>query len=155
MTINEFRRMVLEIPGAMERSHMHHPDFRVVGKIFASLGVPDENWGMVKLTPEQQRTFIQKAAKVFKPCRAPGADNVTRMFIFPLGKRALCARLSTLRRGTLAHRRGRNAKGSTSNFQRPMIRQSQTAATAPCEKTRSRRLAETPRDRFHRFEIGE
>ena len=34
---------------------MHHPDFRVAGKIFASLGVPDKNWGMVKLTPEQQK----------------------------------------------------------------------------------------------------
>jgi hypothetical protein len=68
MTIDEFRKMALEIPGAVERSHMHHPDFRVTGKIFASLGVPDENWGMVKLTPEQQRKFIEKAPKIFKPC---------------------------------------------------------------------------------------
>jgi YjbR protein len=68
MTIDEFRKMALEIPTAVERSHMHHPDFRVGGKIFALLGVPDKNWGMVKLTPEQQRTLIRKAPKVFKPC---------------------------------------------------------------------------------------
>jgi hypothetical protein len=55
MTSDEFRKMALEIPKAIERTHMNHPDFRVTGKIFASLGVPDENWGMVKLTPEQQR----------------------------------------------------------------------------------------------------
>ena len=67
MTIDEFRRMALEIPTAVEQSHMNHPDFRVTGKIFASLGVPDENWGMVKLTPDQQRTFIEKAPEVFKP----------------------------------------------------------------------------------------
>jgi hypothetical protein len=66
MTSDEFRKMALEIPKAVERTHMNHPDFRVAGKIFASLGVPDENWGMVKLTPEQQRTFIEKAPEVFR-----------------------------------------------------------------------------------------
>jgi hypothetical protein len=65
MTTGEFRKMALEIPAAVERSHMNHPDFRVAGKIFASLGAPDESWGMVKLTPEQQREFIQKEPKIF------------------------------------------------------------------------------------------
>ncbi len=60
--------MALEIPGAIERSHMHHPDFRVAGRIFAALGVPDRNWGMVRLTPEQQRAFIEKDPEIFKPC---------------------------------------------------------------------------------------
>ena len=47
---------------------MEHPDFRVGGRIFASLGYPDDEHGMVKLTPEQQRTFLQKAPNVFDPC---------------------------------------------------------------------------------------
>ena len=72
--------MALEIPTAVEGSHMNHPDFRVGGKIFASLGAPDENWGMVKLTPEQQCEFIEEAPKVFKPCSGAwgrqGAMNV-------------------------------------------------------------------------------
>jgi hypothetical protein len=68
MTTDEFRKMALEVPTAVERSHMNHPDFRVAGKIFALLGVPDKGWGMVKLTPEQQRAFIKKAPKVLKPC---------------------------------------------------------------------------------------
>src|SRR6266436_89118 len=80
MTSDDFRKMALEIPAAVERSHMNHPDFRVAGRIFASLGVPDKNWGMVKLTPEQQRRFIEKAPKVFKPCSGAwgraGATNV-------------------------------------------------------------------------------
>jgi hypothetical protein len=67
MTIDEFRKLALKIPRAVERSHMNHPDFRVAGKIFASLGVPNENWGMVKLTQEQQRAVIEKAPKIFKP----------------------------------------------------------------------------------------
>ena len=82
MTIDEFRRMALEIPTAVERSHMNHPDFRVAGKIFASLGVPDENWGMLKLTPEQQRTFIDKAPEIFKPCSgAWGRQGATNVYL--------------------------------------------------------------------------
>jgi hypothetical protein len=67
MTNDDFRRMALEIPNAIERSHMSHPDFRIAGRIFASLGVPDKNWGMAKLTPAQQHAFIEKAPKIFKP----------------------------------------------------------------------------------------
>ena len=82
MTIDEFRKMALEIPTAVERSHMNHPDFRVTGKIFASLGVPDENWGMVKLTPEQQRTSIEKAPEVFKPSSgAWGRQGCTNVYL--------------------------------------------------------------------------
>ena len=80
MTTDEFRKMALEIPKAVEQSHMNHPDFRMAGKIFATLGAPDANWGMVKLTPEQQRGFIEKAPEVFRPCSGAwgraGATNV-------------------------------------------------------------------------------
>src|SRR5882672_947150 len=82
MTSDEFRKMALEIPTAVERSHMNHPDFRVAGKIFASLGVPDENWGMVKLTPEQQREFIDKAPEVFRPSSgAWGRQGYTNVYL--------------------------------------------------------------------------
>ncbi len=47
---------------------MDHPDFRISGRIFASLGYPDDEHGMVKLTPEQQRTFLKKAQGVFDSC---------------------------------------------------------------------------------------
>jgi hypothetical protein len=82
MTSDEFRKMALEIPAAVERSHMNHPDFRVAEKIFASLGVPDENWGMVKLTPEQQRAFIEKAPAVFRPSSgAWGRQGYTNVYL--------------------------------------------------------------------------
>jgi hypothetical protein len=82
MTTDEFRKMALEIPTAVEQSHMNHPDFRVAGKIFAALGVPNENWGMVKLSPEQQRRFIEKAPKVFKPCSgAWGRQGATNVYL--------------------------------------------------------------------------
>lgn len=89
MTIDEFRKMALEIPTAVEQSHMNHPDFRVTGKIFASLGVPGENWGMVKLTPEQQRTFIKKAPEVFKPSSgAWGRQGCTNVYL-PAAKQSI------------------------------------------------------------------
>jgi len=82
MTINEFQKMALEISKAVERSHMNHPDFRVGGKIFASLGVPNENWGMMKLTPGQQRAFIEKAPEVFKPASgAWGRQGSTSVYL--------------------------------------------------------------------------
>jgi hypothetical protein len=67
MTADEFRKLALGIPGVVEQSHMNHPDFRLHGRIFASLGAPGEDWGMVKLTPDQQGKFIRKAPKMFKP----------------------------------------------------------------------------------------
>jgi hypothetical protein len=80
MTADTFRKMALRFPGAIESEHMNHPDFRVEGKIFATLGSPDNTWGMVKLTPEQQRSFLKKAPAMFKPCTGVwgerGATNV-------------------------------------------------------------------------------
>ena len=46
---------------------MAHPDFRVGGKIFATLGSPNADWGMAALMPEQQEDFIQLAPEAFKP----------------------------------------------------------------------------------------
>lgn len=66
MTGDEFRSLALDLPATSEGSHMGHADFRVGGKIFASLG-PNEDWGMVKLTPEQQAAAIKAEPDVFRP----------------------------------------------------------------------------------------
>lgn len=68
MTADKFRSLALEISGAVESLHMNHPDFRIEGGIFASLGYPDDGHGMVKLAPEEQRIFLKKVPKVFAPC---------------------------------------------------------------------------------------
>jgi hypothetical protein len=82
MTADEFRSLVLEVPGAVEKSHMNHPDFRLYDRVFASLGAPDERWAMVKLTPEQQGAFIDRAPKVFKPCSgAWGRQGCTNVLL--------------------------------------------------------------------------
>jgi len=70
VTAEEFRRLALSFPEALEGTHMRHPDFRVRGgKIFATLAYPDKKWGMVKLTPEQQEEFVRAEPVVFEPVK--------------------------------------------------------------------------------------
>jgi hypothetical protein len=71
MTPNEFRKIALGFPQAVESAHMQHPDFRVNGKIFATLGYPDSESAVVKLKPETQRLLVHSQPKTFEP--APGA----------------------------------------------------------------------------------
>ena len=66
MTPSQFRRIALGMNGAIEGSHMDHPDFRANGRIFATI-YPDNKRGMVKLTPEQQQEFIDHDPDVFEP----------------------------------------------------------------------------------------
>jgi hypothetical protein len=67
MIADDFRRLALAMPGVVEGDHNKHPDFRVGGKIFATLGYPDSRWAMVKLRPEQQRTMIEETPDAFSP----------------------------------------------------------------------------------------
>jgi hypothetical protein len=67
MTADAFRTLALALPEAVESAHGGHPDFRVNGRVFASLGAPDDNWGMVALTPEEQSAFLAAAPKAFRP----------------------------------------------------------------------------------------
>ena len=68
MTPGDFRNLALRVPKAIESAHMGHPDFRVGGKIFASLWSDGET-GMVKLTSEQQATFVDSDPDAFRPAQ--------------------------------------------------------------------------------------
>ncbi|HEY2680696.1 MAG TPA: MmcQ/YjbR family DNA-binding protein [Candidatus Udaeobacter sp.] len=69
MTPNEFRELALSFPEAIESAHMHHPDFRVAGKIFATLGYPNEDSATVKLSPDKQKEFVRRDPEVFQPAK--------------------------------------------------------------------------------------
>jgi hypothetical protein len=67
MTPNDFRRIALSMEGAEEGSHMGHPDFRVGGRIFATLASEKQGYGNLKLTPEMQAEFVAELPNVFIP----------------------------------------------------------------------------------------
>src|SRR5260370_25149331 len=67
MNANDFRRIALSLPGAEESSHMGQPDFRVGGRIFATLAAEKQGYGNLMLTPEQQEAFVGELPEVFVP----------------------------------------------------------------------------------------
>ena len=67
MTAIQFRKLALSLPEVVEGSHFNHPDFRVRKRIFATRGYPDERWGMVKLTPDQQAAILRSEPATFRP----------------------------------------------------------------------------------------
>ncbi|HWW97805.1 MAG TPA: MmcQ/YjbR family DNA-binding protein [Edaphobacter sp.] len=62
-----FRRLALSLPGAVESSHMNHPDFRLNNHIFATLSGQEKGCGVLKLTLDQQAAFIADQPHIFSP----------------------------------------------------------------------------------------
>jgi len=67
MTADDFRRIALSLPGAEESSHMGAADFRVGGRIFATLASEKQGYGNLQLTLEQQAAFVEEAPELFLP----------------------------------------------------------------------------------------
>lgn len=65
MNTADFRRLALKLPGAEEGSHMGAADFRVGGRIFATLAHERQGYGNLMLTPEQQSAFIEESPDIF------------------------------------------------------------------------------------------
>ena len=91
MTAAEFRKLALSLPETEERSHMNHPDFRVAGKIFATLGYPDGTVGMVKLFPDQQATLVASNPETFAPVKGGwGRQGCTHVHLKTAKKEKVC-----------------------------------------------------------------
>jgi hypothetical protein len=67
MNAKDFRRNALSLEGAEEGSHMGHADFRVGGRIFATLASEDQGYGNLMLTLEQQKAFVEDLPEIFLP----------------------------------------------------------------------------------------
>src|SRR5579872_339138 len=67
MTVADFRRLALSLPGAEEGSHMGSADFRVGGRIFATLAAQSKGFGNLMLSPELQAEFVREEPSVFLP----------------------------------------------------------------------------------------
>ena len=69
MTTSDFRRLALSLPSAEESSHMGAADFRVGGRIFATLASESLGYGNLMLSPEQQALFLTDAPEIFLPIK--------------------------------------------------------------------------------------
>ena len=67
MTAADFRRIALSMPEAVEGSHFGNADFRVGNKIFATLALQKQGYGVLLLTPEQQAGMVQDEPNIFSP----------------------------------------------------------------------------------------
>jgi hypothetical protein len=67
MKPSDFRRIALSLEGAEEGSHMGAADFRVGGRIVATLASGDKGYGNLMLTPELQEEFVRELPEIFLP----------------------------------------------------------------------------------------
>ena len=105
MTAHEFRKIALALPETEERAHMNHPDFRVAGKIFATLRYPDKTRAMVKLSPEDQHYFSKDHPDVFIPVKgAWGKLGATSVHLKAAKKETLTKAIQAAWRNTAPKR---------------------------------------------------
>ena len=82
MTAEEFRKLALSFPEAIESAHMRHPDFRVGGRIFSTLGYPNKDSAMVRLPRGEQKEFIRNNPDVFQAAKgAWGRQGSTIVYL--------------------------------------------------------------------------
>jgi hypothetical protein len=82
MSVSDFRRLALSMPDATEASHFGNPDFRVGGRIFATLSLERDGYGVLLLTPEQQTGMVEDEPAVFSPVPGGwGRNGSTRVLL--------------------------------------------------------------------------
>jgi hypothetical protein len=96
MTESGFRQLALRLPDVVEAQHMEHPDFRVGGKIFATLRYPSPGWAMVKLSPAQQRQFVALDPAAFIPANGAWGRQGSTTVLLKLVARAELRSVLTL-----------------------------------------------------------
>jgi hypothetical protein len=112
MTPREFRRIALGLQAVTEGAHHGHADFRVGGRVFASLGYPDKKSGMVALTPEQQRVFVRDHPRMFVPVAGKwGEQGATTVRLDAADEETLGEALTLSRQNVLAKQRVRRSAG--------------------------------------------
>lgn len=106
-----FRRIALALEGAVEQAHQGHPDFRAHGRIFATLGYPNMQWGMVALTPDQQQHYVRAHAAVFEPVKGSwGLQGATLVHLSAIDEDTLGEALTLAWQNAAAKAAARTAK---------------------------------------------
>ena len=123
MTPNAFRRIALALDGAIESAHHGHPDFRVGGRVFATLGYPDRTCGMVSLTPDQQRSRTREHPAAFVPVNGKwGEQGATTVRLNAVDEETLGEALTLAWQNAAATQRARAATRQPRAAARPRTR---------------------------------
>jgi len=97
--VDLFRTLALSLPGAIESAHQGHPDFRVDNRIFATLSKQSEGCGVLKLTVDQQQSFIEELPAVFSPVPGGwGRNGMTLIHLEPVDEPTIHGALLTAHR---------------------------------------------------------
>ena len=114
MTAADFRRIALSFDGAEEGSHMGAVDFRVSGRIFATLASVEHGYGNLMLTPEIQAGFVAEAPDVFLPVAGGwGRMGATHIRLSKANKDLLTGALETAWRLRVAKNAAGRSRKST------------------------------------------
>jgi YjbR len=128
--ITRFRRLALQLPEAVESAHMGHPDFRLNNRIFATLSAQEKGYGVLKLTPEQQRAFITDQPSIFSLVQGGwGRMGMTFIQLNQADESIMAGALQTAYR---------NLQQKQSQKEKPALKQKKSAKSSkPAKATRS------------------
>ena len=119
MNAADFRRIALSLEGAEESSHMGAPDFRVGGRIFATLAAESQGYGNLMLTPDQQAAFVAERPDVFVPVSGGwGRNGATHVRLSAANEDLLAGALHTAWRLRLEKNDGVDKKGRSRTAQK-------------------------------------
>jgi hypothetical protein len=143
MTPNDFRKLALSLPETEERAHMNHPDFRVAGKIFATLGYANTDRAMVKVTPVEQEMLVRAEPSVFSPeAGAWGRQGCTRVSLKAAKintiRRALAAAWQLAAPESVSHQFSSKAVAASADLHGGRTRQASRKKTGDSSKRKSR-----------------
>ena len=111
MDAEDFRRIALSLDGAEEGSHMGAADFRVGGRIFATLASQSQGYGNLKLMPEQQAAFVEELPDVFVPIAGGwGRMGMTHIRLAKASEDVLAGALRTAWKLRLENNAGKKAR---------------------------------------------
>ena len=120
MTGSDFRRLALSLPDTTEASHFGNPDFRVGGRIFATLSLERDGYGVLLLTPEQQTGMVEDEPAVFSPVPGGwGRNGSTRVLLSKVTPDVLEAALRTAWQNRIDKNAGPKKAGRLAKSRKP------------------------------------
>jgi hypothetical protein len=123
MRVEDFRRIALTLEGAEESSHMGAPDFRVGGRIFATLASQAQGYGNLMLTLEQQALFVAESPGIFVPIAGGwGRMGMTHIRLAAANEDVLAGALQTAWKNRVEKNRKPAGKAKKSSSRRGSVR---------------------------------